>query len=188
MIPLVVVVGGVDAEERLAEHLRRRSHLFADDWEPLSPVSYAATVWSVATAPVMTPPYARVSPAVWGLDCRHGDEPGTLLVSLEVRIPWPDRHRDEAALRGWGDWCQAPCWGSEVHQLTEPGEERPAALFSARLRVPIPEDRLPTPVRFGETDACLARCAIATIAEQVNVLAGPVVAQLRELDAMETHP
>jgi hypothetical protein len=190
--PLIVVdddydrAHASDGVSRFGEHLRQRAHLFVEDWEPLSPVSYAATVWSIATAPIMTPAYARVSPAVWGIDCRHSDEPETLMVTLEVRMLWPHDHRDQRALRGWTDWCQAPCWSGSFHQLTEPGEDRPAALFSARLRVPIVQELLPTPVRFGAADVLVAKFAIATIAEQVNAVAGPVVAQLREPDVAES--
>jgi hypothetical protein len=176
-----------DGVSRLGSYLQQRSHLFVEDWEPLSAASYAATVWSIATAPIMTPPYARVSPALWGIDCRHGDEPGMLLVSLEVRMRWPHDHRDDAVLRGWTDWYQAPCWGSDVHQLTEPGEDRPAALFSARLHLPISEESLPTPIRFGSADVVLAKCAIATIADRINAVAGPVVALIRGLDQAEVR-
>jgi hypothetical protein len=172
-----------DGVSRLGGYLRQRSHLFSDDWEPLSPVVYAATVWGVATAPVMTPPYAHVSPAVWGIDCRHADEPGLLAVTLDVRIRWPRDHRDDDALRGWTDWCRIDCWDSSTDQLTEPGDDEPALLFSARLRIPVAEDLLPVPDRFNAADALVAKCAIAAIADQVNVKAGPVVAMLRDLDA-----
>ncbi|GAA0628319.1 hypothetical protein GCM10009547_34960 [Sporichthya brevicatena] len=172
-----------DGASRLGGYLRQRVHLFADDWEPLSPVLYAATVWGIATAPVMTPPYARVSSAVWGIDCRHADEPGVLAVTLDVRIPWPRDHRDDDTLRGWADWCRIRCWDRTLDQLVEPGDDRRAALFVARLRVPIAEDYLPIPDRFNTADTLVAKCAIAAIADEVNGVAGPVVAMLRELDA-----
>ena len=172
-----------DGASRLGGYLRQRAHLFAENWEPLSPIVYAATVWGIATAPVMTPPYARIDPAVWGIDCRHADEPGFLTVTLDVRIPWPRDHRDDGALRGWADWCRMSCWDSSLDQLTEPGDDRRAALFTARLRVPIAEDHLPAPDRFNAADTVVAKCAIAAIADQVNGVAGPVVSMLRELDS-----
>lgn len=133
-----------DGISRFAGYVRQRAHLFVDDWEPLSPVTFAVTVWSIATSPVMTPPYARVSPRVWDIECRHGDE----------------------------------------SHLLDPPENGPGALFSTHLRVPIAEDLLPVPCRFGALDVSVAKRAVSAIADQVNAVAGPVVAQLRDTDAI----
>lgn len=183
MTTLITLDDGHEGLSRLATNLRQRERLFVGEGEPLSRAAYAATVWSVATAPVMSPPYVRVSPAIWGIDCRHGDEPGVLLVSLDVRIPWPQDHRDDDALRTWDDRCRTPCWDSPLHQLTEPGDDRRAALFSARLRVPIAELFLPATTYCGRIDLLAAKRALDVVANHVNAIAGPVVALLREHDS-----
>lgn len=188
MTPLIVIdevydcAHASDGISRLGAYLRRRAQLFADGWEPMVPATFAAAVWGIATSPVMTPPYARVSPAVWDIDCRQGEEPRTLIAEVQVRIPWPVDVREAAALSGWGDWLHAGPWSEGRAQLFEPVDERLAALFTTTLRVPIGEDLLPWPCQYGTLDVAVAKSAIRVIADQVNELAGPVVAELRGSD------
>ncbi|MGQ0631953.1 MAG: hypothetical protein ACT4P1_13020 [Sporichthyaceae bacterium] len=190
MKALVVIDDAYDREHaadgvsRFGSYVRQRAHLFIEDWDPLSPPAFAAAVWSIATSPVMTPPYARISPRLWRIDCWHGDEPGLLVVNVEVRLPWPLEYRDDTTLDGWTDWAPAQCWGNGTTQLLDPIEDRAAALFSAVLRVPIREDLLPVPCQIGTLDVSVAKCAIATIADQVNAIAAPVVAQIADLDVV----
>lgn len=190
MKPLVIIDEADDRESasdgisRFGAYVRQRAHLFVDDWEPLSPVSFAVTVWSVATSPVMSPPYARLGADVWGISCHHGDEPGVLVVDVEVRLPWPIELRDDETMRGWADWARARRRDNDGVQLLDPVQDRVAALFSAHLRVPIHEDLLPLPCRFGALDVVIAKRAVAVVSDQINAIAGPVVAQLRELDSV----
>lgn len=189
-MPLVVideVYDGAHASDgfsRFGAYLRQRAHLFADGWDPMSPATFAATVWGIATSPVMTPPYARVSPDVWDVDCRHSDEPGVLIVEVDVRIPWPVELRDETALRGWGDWIHVRSRTEERVQLLDPVDDRRAALFGAKLRLPIGEEFLPWPCQFGTVDVALAKNAVGVIADHVNSVVGPVVAELRASDSI----
>jgi hypothetical protein len=166
-----------DGISRFGGYVRQRAHLFVDDWEPLSPVTFAVTVWTVANGPVMSPGYVRIRESIGGVSCRHGDEPGLLLAEVDIRLPWPAAMHGAECLGGWGSWSGA---GSAVDDESgQPDERRPALLVSARLRIPIPEALLPVPSRFAGLDVSVAKRAVAVICEQVNAHAGPAVASLR---------
>lgn len=179
MTPIVTVDDAYDRDyagdgiSRFGAYVRQRAHLFVDDWEPLSPVTFAVTVWTIATGPIMSPSYVRIRRSIQAVNCRHGDEPGLLLAEIAVRLPWPGGLRDKPSLQGWVSGHRHS-GGSDALD-----EQRPALLVDGRLRVPIPEDRLPSPSRFAALDVGVAKQAITAICEQVNTVAGPVLADLR---------
>jgi hypothetical protein len=168
-----------DGISRFGSYVRQRAHLFVDDWEPLSAASFAATVWSVATSPVMSPGYVRIRPDVWSLTCFPGEEPGFLLAELEVRVPWPAALRGGQELDGWFSWQRTTSWAHEETMYLEPVGDRRSLLVTSVLRVPIDEGILPTPCRFAALDVSTAKRAISVICTEVNATAGPVVARLR---------
>jgi hypothetical protein len=173
-----------DGISRFGGYVRQRAHLFADDWEPLSPVTFACTVWSIATGPVMVPGYVRVRQGM-AVRCAHGEEPGVLIAEVGVRLPWPPGLRAE--LRGWSSWQLSQGWGDEEPGLVDPPDDRPTLLIGASVRVPIAEKLLPTPSRFAALDVGVAKRAVALVCQHVNEQAGPVVELLRTNVAIGAH-
>ncbi|MGQ0843477.1 MAG: hypothetical protein ACT4QF_05025 [Sporichthyaceae bacterium] len=167
-----------DGLSRFGGYVRQRAHLFVDDWEPLSPAAFAATVWTIATSPVMSPPYVHLRPDVSAVTCRHAEEPGLLLAEVEIRLRWPAGLNDFPDLCGWSSWDR---WidrpTNDVH-LIAPSEHKRALLTTATLRVPIPETKLPTSCRFAEADVAIAKRAVAAVCSAVDVHVRPVLAYL----------
>jgi hypothetical protein len=163
-----------DGISRFGAYVRQRAHLFVDDWEPLSPVTFAATVWAIASGPLMSPGYVRTRSSVGGVHCRHADEPGLLLAEVDMCLPWSADLRNRSELAGWSSWTS-----TLAPELTDPDERRPALLLRACVRVPVHEGLLPNPSRFAALDVTVAKQAVAVICEQVNTRAAPVVALLR---------
>jgi hypothetical protein len=168
-----------DGISRFGAYVRQRAHLFVADWEPLTPVTFAVTLWTIATGPVMSPGYVRVRTSVSAVTCRHAEEPGLLLAEVRLRLPRPADRRGADIVQAWSDWTLTTDVDGVGTTWSPPDEHCRAALLSARLRVPIREDQLPVPTRFAALDVTGAKRAIAVICEQVNTHAAPVVAALR---------
>lgn len=167
-----------DGISRFGAYVRQRAHLFIDDWEPLSPATFAATVWTIATAPVMSPPYVGLRHDVCDVICHVGEDGDCLLAQLEVRLPWPNGLRGNGKLAAWSSWRPADKWDYDGPHLMEPAEDRPALLASAVLRLPIPDAQLPAPCRFAALDVAVAKRAVAVVCEHLNTHAAPVLAEL----------
>lgn len=173
-----------DGISRFGAYVRQRAHLFVDDWEPLSPVTFACTVWSIATGPVMAPGYVRVRQEMT-VRCTHGEEPGVLIAEVGVRLPWPSGIRGE--MRGWYFGQLSQPWDDGEPMLVDPPDDRPTLLIGASVRVPIAEKLLPTPSRFAALDVGVAKRAVAVVCRRVNEQAGPVVELLRTNAAIGAH-
>ncbi|MGQ0847183.1 MAG: hypothetical protein ACT4QF_23940 [Sporichthyaceae bacterium] len=178
MRPIVAVDDAFDRDyasdgiSRFGSYVRQRAHLLVDDWEPLSPVTFAVTVWTIASGPMMSPGYVRTRPTVRGVNCRHADEPGWLLAEVAVALPWPSDLRDGADPQGWA-----------VGGPSHADERRPALLVDGRIRIPISQDELPRPSRFAALDVSIAKRAVAVVCDRVNAHAGPVLARLHSTDS-----
>lgn len=157
-----------DGSSRFGAYLRQRS---ADlDGPELNAASYAATVWRVATGPVMSPGYVQLNPTVWSVMCRPGEESERLVIEIDVRIAWPQELRDHEQLREWSTWSYDRVGDSRVM----PPEAAMAFLPSARLQLPIDGAALPAP--SGSADVVAAKRAVVVLCRIVNGIAGPVVA------------
>lgn len=181
MRPIVTVDDAYDRDyasdgiSRFGAYVRQRAHLLVDDWEPLSPVTFAVTVWTIASGPMMSPGYVRTRSSIRGVNCRHGDEPGLLIAEVAVALPWPSDLRQSDDLRGWSSTRTPDGYEDERH---------PALLVDGRIRIPISEEELPRPSRFAGLDVGVAKRAVAVVCERVNQQAGPVLARLQ---ATETN-
>jgi hypothetical protein len=157
-----------DGSSRFAAYLRQWS---ADLDDPeLSAASYVATVWRVATGPVMSPGYVQLNPTVWSVMCRPGEDPERLVIEIDVRLDWPQELRGHERLREWSTWSYDRIGDSRVM----PPEGAMSFLPSVRLHQPIDPAALPTP--SGSADVVAAKRAVVVLCRIVNGIAGPVVA------------
>jgi hypothetical protein len=170
-----------DGASRFGAYLRQRARLFADDGAELSTVTFAALAWQVANAPVMCPGYVRRRGDIEAVRCWHADEPGRLLVDVEVRVRLAGLLDGPAA--GWASWVRGQDWEGGYAAFLEPGDTEPAVLATTHLRVPIAAGELlePKVTRLGAVDVGEAKAAVSIVCRLVNATAGPVVDHLREV-------
>jgi len=164
-----------DGRSRYRSYLDSRSHLFVEDGEPVTdPLVFAATVFTIANSPVMSPGYVRQHPRIravsWCWDDDHR-------IGFDIHLPAPLPAPVATALRGqdWADWQRD--WRSDW--WWEPYDnDRPAAYTVLIVRVPLPVDILPAPVyRDGVPDLATAKTAVAVVCDQLNThLAGILTA------------
>jgi hypothetical protein len=176
----------IDAEhegtqERYGEHLRRWRHAFAAaEGEPgaggitLDPLHFALGAWEVATRPMAESPYVRWHPRVLDAFChRPGETRGPLAV-VELAAPAP-----VPLPSGWVTWLR------QAEGYATPPYERPTALTTLELRVPLTAGRLPTPTRAradGLPNLDDAQASLEALVSELNDVVTPF---LRELDAAE---
>lgn len=171
-----------DGISRFGAYVRQRAHLFVDDWEPLSPVTFAATVWAIATGPVMSPAYVHSRRDITSVACRNGDEPGVLIAEVNLCLAWPLELT--GALDGWTSWQRLRDPDEDEPRFAPPLEDRPALLLGAQMSVPIKADQLPGPSRFAALDVAVAKRAVGVVCRMVNEQAGPVVDLVRAAGAV----
>ncbi|MFD0469337.1 hypothetical protein ACFQ0B_14235 [Nonomuraea thailandensis] len=105
--------------------------------------------------------------------CHRPEEAQGMLAVVELAAPAPVRVPD-----GWAQW-QRQAEGP----YAAPPYERPTALTTLELRVPLPVDRLPTPTRArasGLPNLDDAQAALEALVAELNAV---VVPFLRELEA-----
>ena len=183
--PLVRVDDEYDADyasdrgSRFGGYLRQRARMFAEDGEDLSAVAFAALAWQVASTPVMCPGYVRRRGDLEAIRAWHADEPGTLLVDVEVRLRIPGLLDGPAT--GWASWSRHLPGEGGYDAFLEPDDIKPAVLVTAHVRVPIPAGELLEPkiTRLGAVDVHEAKTAVSIVCRWVNETAGPVVEHLR---------
>jgi hypothetical protein len=171
-----------DGVSRFGAYVRQRAHLFVDDWEPLGPAAFAATVWSIACAPLMAPGYIRIRHDVGTVTCHCAEDSSALLAEVTIRLPW----RNDEALPGWTSWQRRTDPYDDGPRLLAPPDDLRAVLPTATIRVPIAEDQLPTPTRFACLDVSVAKRAVSVICDQVNAQAGPILATLQGQTAVRS--
>ncbi|MFB4268891.1 hypothetical protein [Nonomuraea sp. GTA35] len=172
----------VGTQEHYGEHLRTWRHAFAAGaGEPaaegvtLDPLHFALGAWEVANRPVADPPYVRRHPRVLDATCHRPEEAPGMLAVVELAAPAPVRLPD-----GWAQWQRQ---GGDEGTYAAPPYERPTALTTLELRVPLPVDRLPTPTRArtsGLPNLDDAQAALEALVDELNAVVTPF---LRELEA-----
>ncbi|MDT3395762.1 hypothetical protein RKE29_03710 [Streptomyces sp. B1866] len=172
-----------DGHSRFGVYLAQRPALFHEPGEPDTPLAnaeeFAAAVWQVACAPVMSPGYVRVRPDLTAVRIEHREDGEGLLAVVDVPLP-------HTALRAhlpyrWRDWQPARDLDDDADGYAGswlPGDDRPAVLVTAQVRVPLvgPWPVPAAPRGLGLTVSAMD--AVDLLAEQVNQAAGPMVTAL----------
>ncbi|GAA3254529.1 hypothetical protein [Nonomuraea helvata] len=169
------------AQERYGEELRKWRHAFeAVDGEPaaggitLDPLHFALGAWEVATRPVAEHAYVRRHPRVLDATCHRPEEAAGLLAVVELAAP------PQVGLpAGWSSWQrQEPTY-------VPPPYERPTALSTLELRVPLPVDGLPTPTHAraeGLPNLDDAQASLEALLAELNAVVNPFLRELEEAD------
>ncbi|MFC4057377.1 hypothetical protein ACFOWE_03680 [Planomonospora corallina] len=170
---------GDNPQERYGERLRRWRQSFAGaGGEPqaggitLDRLRYALAAWEVATGPVAYPPYVRFHPRVLDAACHRPEDARVLLTVVELAAPPPVPVPD-----GWLTWRD----GEPGRPFTAPPYDARAALGALELRIPIAEDRLPTPTRpeaEGLPNLGDAQAALEALVAEINTAAAPFLRDL----------
>jgi hypothetical protein len=164
---------------RYAEEVRRRADEFAEAWGDISPVTFAAVAWRLATA--LQPGYVRWHPRITSATCLRSSWDGSLVCDVALVSPWPAQltwSRQWGRDRGWRDWPQL------FGQYTLPSERdltrSPHLRASLRVQAPLRLDDLP-PAPDGPDGPELeneAGRAVAVLVRELNDLLNPIVDQL----------
>ncbi|MFD8706121.1 hypothetical protein ACFV1W_26545 [Kitasatospora sp. NPDC059648] len=147
----------------------------------ISGAEFAALVWTVATAPTMSPGYVRIRPDLLAITANPAeDDPADLV--LRITAPLPHRVLNTRPGKGrWLDW-EKDChrcgpWSAKVEPI--PGRQ-PVLTLTADILLPIPAEELTVPAtplaRTGLTRA--AKRTVARLAGHINRIGGPAVAAL----------
>lgn len=158
-----------------------RDHFAGNDTTPLAPNEFAAMAWEIANSPVMSPGLVRVRPDIHEVKVSpYSDGSGSEIV-LTIEVPL--KHN---ALRGrppyeWRDWHHpwAPSETFPQYHGSEP-DEQPLLLVTATLALR-PRFTLIAPTATtgrALVEECLQ--AVSTLTDQINAVAAPMVAQLRQ--------
>jgi hypothetical protein len=173
---------------RFNNYIRLNEGWFADcwDWPETAAANFAATVWRVATGPVMSPGYVREHPRILRAALERSDWDGKLLACVDVITPVPEALRQSSEWGGgrwWRDWPAESLTGREAYY--EPSGEDlardPYILPSVSLRWAVPMVRVLTPPAarpaLPELRSAAKRCVEDLVAE-LNATVNPVLAQL----------
>lgn len=170
----VAVDGG---GSRFGRNLAARAGWFSNT----GPARFASAAWTVATYPVMSPPYVHLRPDLAGITVGPAeDDPGLIVITVSM----PLRHRHLTAGRvlaaaGWWDWrTDAAHRGEPYPPLVEPDDERQALLAVAQMRRAIPAVNLPR--HDGSPEVLLrdARDAVHFLTSLINTTFKPAVFEL----------
>ncbi|MFC7591888.1 DUF6221 family protein [Nonomuraea antimicrobica] len=145
----------------------------------LDPRHFALAAWEVATRPVADSPYVRRHPRVLDATCHRPEQAPGLMAVVELATPAPVKLPE-----GWAGW-QRQDGGDGTY--TAPPYERPTALSTLELRVPLGVERLPTPTHArasGLPNLDDAQAALETLVAELNAVVTPF---LRELDGVRTE-
>lgn len=169
-----------DGRSRFGAYLGQRSAQLRDEDAPLSADEFAAAVWTIATAPVMSPGYVRIRPDVRAVSPAWSED-GECRLMFDVHLPL--LHGAVGITRGissgWRDWQPQRMPGDDgpYRWLWEPEGTRPALLTTSVLRVTVDDTwNMPIPSTDLVRDA---RRSVAAVVTGINRTAGPMVARLR---------
>ncbi|MEV4173239.1 DUF6221 family protein [Nonomuraea sp. NPDC049709] len=167
-------------QEHYGEQLRKWRHAFAaTEDEPaaegvtLDPLHFALGAWEVATRPVADSPYVRRHARVLDATCHRPEEARGLLAVIELAVPAPVRLSG-----GWLSWQRQD---GDDGTYAAPPYERPTALTTMELRLPLPADRLPTPTKArasGLPNLDDAQAALEALIAELNAVVTPFVREL----------
>ncbi|HEX3778163.1 MAG TPA: hypothetical protein VHX38_00715 [Pseudonocardiaceae bacterium] len=154
---------------RYGNYLASRTRLFVDtDTERpgTDPLSFAATAFTIAQSPVMSPGYVRSHPRIQAVNT-HWDDNGRLAIEVGLAAPLPAPIAAAIGGRGWQDWTRDyhSGWWFEPFDC-----DRPSAHTLVIVRVPIIPDTLPTPAYHhdGAPDIAAAKAAVRVVCHQLN--------------------
>jgi hypothetical protein len=180
-----------DEVSRYGAYVRERMREFTECWDGAwdedvtRRVVFAATAWRVATAPIMAPGYVRYHPRITSALVHSSHWDGSLIAIIGLITPWPQPLAASSSWQGdplWRDW-PTESWPDQ--RYLEPSEEDVAAapylLTCAELHVTVPTMSLPAaPAGPREWVEEAARQAVAAVAQALNEIVGPVLAQLEQ--------
>jgi Family of unknown function (DUF6221) len=177
-------------QERYGEQLRKWRHVFApgegepeSDGVTLDPLRFALGAWEAATRPVAESAYVRRHPRVLDAACHRPEETPGLLAVVELATPPPVRLPG-----GWSGWQ----WqGGEEGTYAAPPYERPTALTTLELRVPLPASVLPHPTKArasGLPNLDDAQAALEALVAALNAVVTPFLLQLEGGGEAESMP
>jgi hypothetical protein len=167
-----------DGISRYGAEVRGRASEFAESWGDISPVTFAATAWRLATA--LRPGYVRWHRRIVAATCLRSPWDGSLTCEVSLVSPWPAEltwTRQWGRDRGWRDWPQlfgqyAP---PSEQDLTRSPHLRASLLVQAPVRF---DDLPPAPAGPGDEVSRRAQLAVAVIVRELNDLISPMVQQL----------
>jgi hypothetical protein len=155
-----------DRRSRYGSYLYSRAHLFSEDGEPVEPPEFAATAFTIACAPVMSPGYVRQHPRIqkvawcWDDDYR-------VAFKIQLAVPLPTPIADHLRGKDWADWHRE--WSSDY--WFEPYDnDRPGAFTVVTVRVPVGVHTLPdnTYTLDGTPTVTAAKTVVRTVCGQLN--------------------
>jgi hypothetical protein len=167
-----------DGPSRYEAEVLRRIDQFADAWGDISPVTFAATAWRLATE--LSPGFVRWHRRIVSATCTRSPWDGSMIGSVTVISRWPAEltwTRQWQRDRGWHDWPQM------FGQYTTPSEQdltrRPHLRATLQVDAPVPlGDLPPAPDGPDGSVAPAARRAVAVLARELNDLLAPMIGQL----------
>jgi len=167
-----------DAVSRYGCEVRGRASEFAESWGDISPVTFTAIAWRLATT--LEPGYVRWHRRVVAANCLRSPWDGSLTCEVSLVSPWPAEltwTRQWWRDRGWRDWPQL--FGQYVppseQDLTRSPHLRATLLVQAPVRL---ADLPPAPAGPGDEVPQRAQLAVAVIVRELNDLISPIVEQL----------
>jgi hypothetical protein len=164
---------------RYAEEVRRCVDEFADTWGDISPVTFAAVAWRLATA--LQPGYIRWHPRIVSATCLYSSWDGSLICNVTLVSPWPAQltwSRQWGRDRAWRDWPQL--FGQYVAPSEQDLTRSPHLRASLLVQAPVRLDDLP-PAPDGSDGDDLEReagRAVSVLVRELNELLNPIVDQL----------
>ncbi|PWI43193.1 hypothetical protein [Streptomyces sp. ICBB 8177] len=172
-----------DGLSRFGVYLRQNAAPLTDPGWPLSAAEFAASVWRIATEPVMSPGYIRTRPDLRAITPAWDEATGKLLFEVHLPLPHQALADRRAVPPRWRDWQHESVFGEDEHRWwAEPDGGRPAVLTTCVIRLPVDDSwHLPEPGHLtpGHALTVAAKQSVAAVAARLNEHAGPVVAALR---------
>jgi hypothetical protein len=167
-----------DGISRYGAEVRGRASEFAESWGDISPVTFAATAWRLATA--LRPGYVRWHRRIVAAACLCSPWDGSLTCEVSLASPWPAEltwTRQWGRDRGWRDWPQL--FGQYVPPSEQDLTRSPHLRASLLVQAPVRFDDLPpAPAGPGGEVSRRAQLAVAVIVRELNDLISPMVQQL----------
>ncbi|KPI12060.1 hypothetical protein OK074_2681 [Actinobacteria bacterium OK074] len=174
-----------DGSSRYGAYLAARLdefHEYGEPEQPLSAGEFAATVWRVATSPVMSPGYVRVRPDLTSVTPRFSEDGEYLFFDLHVPLQHHDLEARHRIAYTWRDWQPGEGSSGPYRPSWEPDSKHPAVLTTTVVRI-VADDtwRLVAPQHTrGRGLLDDAKRAVAVLVENINKHGGPLVAALRD--------
>lgn len=168
-----------DGRSRYTGEVRRRVDEFAEAWGDISPVTFAAVAWHLATS--LQPGYVRWHPRIISAACVRSSWDGSLICNATLVSPWPAQltwSRQWGRDRGWRDWPQL--FGQYVAPSERDLTRSPHLRASLLVQAPVRLDDLPRAPDGPEGDDLEREAgrAVSVLVRELNELLAPIVDQL----------